>query len=136
MMQDPNMPNHHSDMMVEHRHIDGELVDDAKVSHEPHHLVGEVHHAEQEVDNWVLDERMKRMIMDLQRHWLTDYQQSREKLLVEMTEKAIYHCCWNTAYCSVECQQGHWATHKKFCRRKKGQQQGQSSQNSGQNTQQ
>ncbi|EYC22399.1 hypothetical protein Y032_0017g3325 [Ancylostoma ceylanicum] len=188
MMQDPNMPNHHPDMMVEHRHIDGELVDDAKVSHEPHHLVGEVHHAEQEVDNWVLDERMKRMIMDLQRHWLTDYQQSREKLLVEMTEKlhqeflsdqqkirtelltqfkdeldttraeledkyreslkieiakladkhkreltaakkkqwcwqceseAIYHCCWNTAYCSVECQQGHWATHKKFCRQKK-----------------
>nr|CDJ95839.1 Zinc finger domain containing protein [Haemonchus contortus] len=151
MMQDPNMPNHHPDMMVEHRHIDGELVDEAKV------------------DNWVLDERMKRMIMDLQRHWLTDYQQSREKLLVEMTEKlhqeflsdqqkirtelltqfkdeldttraeledkyreslkleiaklvekhkreltaakkkqwcwqceseAIYHCCWNTAYCS------------------------------------
>ncbi|PIO65967.1 hypothetical protein TELCIR_12334 [Teladorsagia circumcincta] len=40
-----------------------------------------------QVDNWVLDERMKRMIMDLQRHWLTDYQQSREKLLVEMTEK-------------------------------------------------
>ncbi|KHJ92784.1 MYND finger [Oesophagostomum dentatum] len=202
MMQDPNMPNHHPDLMVEHRHIDGELVDEAKVGHEPHHLVGEVHHpGEQEVDNWVLDERMKRMIMDLQRHWLTDYQQSREKLLVEMTEKlhqeflsdqqkirtelltqfkdeldttraeledkyreslkmeiakltekhkrelaatkkkqwcwqceseAIYHCCWNTAYCSVECQQGHWATHKKFCRRKKGQQQAQSSQNSGQ----
>ncbi|VDM52272.1 unnamed protein product [Angiostrongylus costaricensis] len=156
------------------------------------------------VDNWVLDERMKRMIMDLQRHWLTDYQQSREKLLVEMTEKlhqeflsdqqkirtelltqfkdeldttraeledkyreslkleisklvekhkreltaakkkqwcwqceseAIYHCCWNTAYCSVECQQGHWATHKKFCRRKKGQQQGQGSANSGQSGQ-
>ncbi|VDO18853.1 unnamed protein product [Heligmosomoides polygyrus] len=157
------------------------------------------------VDNWVLDERMKRMIMDLQRHWLTDYQQSREKLLVEMTEKlhqeflsdqqkirtelltqfkdeldttraeledkyreslkleiaklvekhkreltaakkkqwcwqceseAIYHCCWNTAYCSVECQQGHWATHKKFCRRKKGQQQGQGGANSGQAGQQ
>ncbi|KHJ89395.1 MYND finger [Oesophagostomum dentatum] len=50
--------------------------------------------------------------------------------------EAIYHCCWNTAYCSVECQQGHWATHKKFCRRKKGQQQAQSSQNSGQSTQQ
>uniref|UniRef100_A0A915Q2S7 MYND-type domain-containing protein n=1 Tax=Setaria digitata TaxID=48799 RepID=A0A915Q2S7_9BILA len=139
-------------------------------------------------DHWVLDDRMKRMIMDLQRHWLTDYQQSREKLLVEMTERlhqeflsdqqkirtelltqfkdeldttraeleekyreslkvelgkmaekhrkeissikkkqwcwqceaeAIYHCCWNTAYCSVECQQSHWATHRKFCRRKK-----------------
>ncbi|KAJ1349151.1 hypothetical protein KIN20_004614 [Parelaphostrongylus tenuis] len=170
---DPNMPNHHPDMMVERRHIDGEIVD-SKVSVDSHHLVREVHHEDQE-----------RMIMDLQRHWLTDYQQSREKLLVEMTEKlhqeflsdqqkirtelltqfkdeldttraeleekyrdslkleisklvekhkreltaakkkqwcwqceseAIYHCCWNTAYCSVECQQGHWATHKKFCR--------------------
>lgn len=38
-------------------------------------------------EHWVLDDRMKRMIMDLQRHWLTDYQQSREKLLVEMTER-------------------------------------------------
>ncbi|VDN59544.1 unnamed protein product [Dracunculus medinensis] len=141
-------------------------------------------------DHWVLDDRMKRMIMDLQRHWLTDYQQSREKLLVEMTERlhqeflsdqqkirtelltqfkdeldatrteleekyreslknelakaaekhrkeissckkkqwcwqceaeAIYHCCWNTAYCSVECQQNHWSTHRKYCRRKKQQ---------------
>ncbi|TKR67499.1 hypothetical protein L596_023647 [Steinernema carpocapsae] len=139
------------------------------------------------VEQWVLDERMKRMIVDLQRHWLTDYQQSREKLLVEMTERlhqeflsdqqkirtelltqfkeeldttrteleqkyretlrtelmkvqdkhrkeisnnkkkqwcweceseAIYHCCWNTAYCSIECQQRHWTTHRKFCRRK------------------
>jgi len=35
--------------------------------------------------------------------------------------EAIYHCCWNTAYCSVECQEGHWATHRKYCRRKKGQ---------------
>ncbi|KAI1705066.1 zinc finger MYND domain-containing protein 11 [Ditylenchus destructor] len=137
---------------------------------------------------WVLDDRMKRMLMDLQRHWLSEHQQSREKLLVEMTEKlhqeflsdqqkiktelltqfkeeldatksdveqkfqltlkaeiskmnekhrreisqakkkqwcwqceaeAIYHCCWNTAYCSVDCQQLHWPTHRRFCRRKK-----------------
>ncbi|GMT19473.1 hypothetical protein PFISCL1PPCAC_10770, partial [Pristionchus fissidentatus] len=153
--------------------------------------INDGHHEQEMGDadtNWLLDDRMKRMIMDLQRHWLTDYQQSREKLLVEMTEKlhqeflsdqqkirtdlltqfkdeldttrseletkyreslkvelakqlekhkrdlsackkkqwcwqceseAIYHCCWNTAYCSVECQQGHWATHRKFCRRKK-----------------
>ncbi|CAI2349060.1 unnamed protein product [Caenorhabditis sp. 36 PRJEB53466] len=134
-------------------------------------------------------EQMKRMIVDLQRIWLTEYHNSREKALVELTEKlhqefladqqkiraellgqfkdeleqtrtdlemkyrenlkqesaklvekhkrelaaskkkqwcwsceneAIYHCCWNTAYCSVECQQGHWQTHRKFCRRKKG----------------
>jgi len=33
--------------------------------------------------------------------------------------EAIYHCCWNTAYCSVECQQQHWKEHKRTCRRKK-----------------
>ncbi|KAL1491099.1 hypothetical protein ABEB36_011747 [Hypothenemus hampei] len=35
-------------------------------------------------------------------------------------QDAIYHCCWNTAYCSQICQQQHWqAEHKKVCRRKK-----------------
>ncbi|EFO99457.1 hypothetical protein GCK72_025739 [Caenorhabditis remanei] len=136
-----------------------------------------------------VDDKMRRMIVDLQRHWLTDYHQSREKALVDLTEKlheefridqekckqdlmdqfkvelaatkaeleqkhdeslqqeinrliekqgkelaaakkkqwcwqcdkeAMYHCCWNTAYCSVPCQQGHWTQHRKFCRRKKG----------------
>jgi hypothetical protein len=34
--------------------------------------------------------------------------------------EAIYHCCWNTAYCSIECQQLHWTKeHKRLCRRKK-----------------
>uniref|UniRef100_A0A1Y1N527 MYND-type domain-containing protein n=2 Tax=Photinus pyralis TaxID=7054 RepID=A0A1Y1N527_PHOPY len=35
-------------------------------------------------------------------------------------QEAIYHCCWNTAYCSPICQQQHWQTeHKKVCRRKR-----------------
>ncbi|XP_043477585.1 zinc finger MYND domain-containing protein 11 [Leptopilina heterotoma] len=34
--------------------------------------------------------------------------------------EAIYHCCWNTAYCSTECQQLHWQReHKRVCRRKR-----------------
>ncbi|CDW55327.1 MYND finger family protein [Trichuris trichiura] len=33
--------------------------------------------------------------------------------------EAIYYCCWNTSYCSVECQQEHWETHRATCRRKK-----------------
>ena len=33
--------------------------------------------------------------------------------------EAIYWCCWNTAYCSIECQQQHWhREHKDMCRRK------------------
>ncbi|UYV67387.1 ZMYND11 [Cordylochernes scorpioides] len=35
-------------------------------------------------------------------------------------QEAIYHCCWNTSYCSVECQQQHWhKEHKRTCRRKR-----------------
>ncbi|XP_071447495.1 zinc finger MYND domain-containing protein 11 [Hetaerina americana] len=34
--------------------------------------------------------------------------------------EAIYHCCWNTAYCSIDCQQVHWQKeHKRLCRRKR-----------------
>lgn len=32
----------------------------------------------------------------------------------------MYHCCWNTSYCSIKCQQEHWhADHKRTCRRKR-----------------
>ncbi|CAO4387400.1 unnamed protein product [Caenorhabditis nigoni] len=134
------------------------------------------------------DDKMRRMVVDLQRHWLTEYHQSRQKGLEDLTKmlheefrldtdkvrqdlmaqfkqeldatkvdleqkheeilqqeiaklvekqkkelaaakkkqwcwncdkEAMYHCCWNTAYCSVNCQQTHWQNHRKFCRRKK-----------------
>lgn len=35
-------------------------------------------------------------------------------------KEAIYHCCWNTSYCSINCQQTHWhKEHKRQCRRKR-----------------
>jgi len=35
-------------------------------------------------------------------------------------DEAIYHCCWNTSYCSTKCQQMHWhKEHKRVCRRKR-----------------
>ncbi|BFZ01943.1 hypothetical protein BsWGS_04982 [Bradybaena similaris] len=35
-------------------------------------------------------------------------------------DEAMYHCCWNTSYCSVKCQQEHWhKEHKRVCRRKR-----------------
>ncbi|CAL2035132.1 unnamed protein product [Caenorhabditis brenneri] len=136
----------------------------------------------------LIDEPTKRAIAELQKHWMSEYHNSREKSLVELTEKlhqeflsdqqkirsellqqfkeeleqtrsdldvkyreqlknesskliekhrremsdakkkqwccqceneAIYHCCWNTAYCSVECQQNHWQNHRRTCRRRK-----------------
>lgn len=39
---------------------------------------------------------------------------------VNCEREAIYHCCWNTAYCSTDCQQAHWQQdHKRSCRRKR-----------------
>lgn len=33
---------------------------------------------------------------------------------------AIYWCCWNTAYCTIECQKEHWhKEHKKKCKRER-----------------
>uniref|UniRef100_A0AC35GMI2 MYND-type domain-containing protein n=1 Tax=Panagrolaimus sp. PS1159 TaxID=55785 RepID=A0AC35GMI2_9BILA len=137
----------------------------------------------------IQDERVLHIFIDLQKHWLSELQCSREKILVEMTEKlhqeflsdqqkirtelltefkqelddvrssleeryreminadvaqmeathrrelsgikkkqwcwhceneAVYFCCWNTSYCSQQCQHDHWRTHRKYCRRRKG----------------
>ncbi|XP_071944127.1 zinc finger MYND domain-containing protein 11-like [Antedon mediterranea] len=39
---------------------------------------------------------------------------------INCEQEAMYHCCWNTSYCSINCQQGHWhKEHKKLCRRKR-----------------
>ncbi|XP_029444383.1 zinc finger MYND domain-containing protein 11 isoform X3 [Rhinatrema bivittatum] len=56
--------------------------------------------------------------------------ESQNKQLISQTKKkqwcynceeeAMYHCCWNTSYCSIKCQQEHWhAEHKRTCRRKR-----------------
>ncbi|GFV33826.1 zinc finger MYND domain-containing protein 11 [Trichonephila clavipes] len=56
--------------------------------------------------------------------------EERQKMDISETKKkqwcynceaeAIYHCCWNTSYCSVDCQQVHWhKEHKRTCRRKR-----------------
>ncbi|CAL2051807.1 CBN-BRA-1 protein [Caenorhabditis brenneri] len=141
------------------------------------------------LDDLFVDDKMKRLIIDLQRHWISEYHLARQKALMDLAKKlhedfsmdmirtrndlqaqfqielaqtkediekrhaeilaaerekliekqkrelsavrkkqwcfsceneAIYHCCWNTSYCSVNCQQGHWQAHRKYCRRKKG----------------
>ena len=34
-----------------------------------------------------VDDRTKRMVAELQKHWITEYHNSRERALVELTEK-------------------------------------------------
>ncbi|XP_048754240.1 zinc finger MYND domain-containing protein 11-like isoform X1 [Ostrea edulis] len=44
----------------------------------------------------------------------------RKQWCYNCEEEAMYHCCWNTSYCSVKCQQEHWhKEHKRVCRRKR-----------------
>ncbi|XP_022090832.1 zinc finger MYND domain-containing protein 11-like isoform X2 [Acanthaster planci] len=39
---------------------------------------------------------------------------------INCEQEAMYHCCWNTSYCSISCQQSHWhKEHKRLCRRKR-----------------
>ncbi|XP_005089957.1 zinc finger MYND domain-containing protein 11 isoform X2 [Aplysia californica] len=47
--------------------------------------------------------------------------QAKKQQWCQSCEKeAIYHCCWNTSYCSTKCQQVHWhKEHKRVCRRKR-----------------
>ncbi|XP_008187263.1 zinc finger MYND domain-containing protein 11 [Acyrthosiphon pisum] len=44
----------------------------------------------------------------------------KKQWCVNCESEAIYHCCWNTAYCSPKCQLIHWSSeHKRHCRRKR-----------------
>ncbi|XP_025416328.1 zinc finger MYND domain-containing protein 11-like isoform X1 [Sipha flava] len=44
----------------------------------------------------------------------------KKQWCVNCESEAIYHCCWNTAYCSPKCQLVHWSSeHKRHCRRKR-----------------
>lgn len=33
------------------------------------------------------------------------------------SSEAFYHCCWNTNYCSTQCQRVHWTAHRYHCTR-------------------
>ena len=43
-------------------------------------------------------------------------------------KEAIFYCCWNTSYCSPDCQREHWPTHSEYCTQIRQQQQMQQSQ--------
>ncbi|GIX79847.1 zinc finger MYND domain-containing protein 11 [Caerostris darwini] len=56
----------------------------------------------------------------VERHRLELSETKKKQWCYNCEAEAIYHCCWNTSYCSVDCQQVHWhKEHKRTCRRKR-----------------
>lgn len=39
----------------------------------------------------------------------------RKQWCASCLKEAIYFCCWNTAYCGLECQSAHWPLHMSVC---------------------
>jgi hypothetical protein len=46
------------------------------------------------MDNLYGDERVKGLLLDLQRHWQHDYKLSQERIMVALTEKVILLFVW------------------------------------------
>ncbi|GIY95622.1 zinc finger MYND domain-containing protein 11 [Caerostris extrusa] len=44
----------------------------------------------------------------VERHRLELSETKKKQWCYNCEAEAIYHCCWNTSYCSVDCQQVHW----------------------------
>ncbi|XP_035285757.1 zinc finger MYND domain-containing protein 11-like isoform X2 [Anguilla rostrata] len=64
-----------------------------------------------------LVEEVKKMVAQ---HKQLLSQTKKKQWCYNCEEEAMYHCCWNTSYCSIKCQQEHWhADHKRTCRRKR-----------------
>lgn len=68
-----------------------------------------------------LEEQMRLELQELSdKHKQTISEIKKKQWCYNCESEAIYHCCWNTAYCSIECQQLHWQKeHKRVCRRKR-----------------
>jgi len=49
-------------------------------------------------------------------HRLEIEQIKRKQWCMNCLKEAVYYCCWNSSYCSRECQQIHWQSgHKRIC---------------------
>lgn len=71
------------------------------------------------------EEKVKEQYMEelkklAQKHKSEISQTKKKQWCYNCEEEAMYHCCWNTSYCSIKCQQEHWhREHKRCCRRKR-----------------
>lgn len=39
----------------------------------------------------------------------------KQQWCAQCAQPAVYYCCWNTSYCSYDCQNNHWQIHMNSC---------------------
>ncbi|KAK7011699.1 zinc finger MYND domain-containing protein 11-like isoform X1 [Biomphalaria glabrata] len=80
----------------------------------------EVEKARKQGEDKAKEQYMEEMKKLAAKHKDTISQTKKKQWCQYCEEEAMYHCCWNTSYCSIKCQQEHWhKEHKRFCRRKR-----------------
>lgn len=64
-------------------------------------------------------EAWQQRIRDLNETHLTQLKQVKmQQWCINCQNEAYYYCCWNTSYCSKQCQMSHWIQdHKQNCKR-------------------
>ncbi|XP_067649263.1 zinc finger MYND domain-containing protein 11-like isoform X1 [Haliotis asinina] len=80
----------------------------------------EIDRAKRQAEEKCKEQYMEEMKKLAQKHKQDISQTKKKQWCFNCEEEAMYHCCWNTSYCSVKCQQEHWhKEHKRVCRRKR-----------------
>ncbi|XP_041367702.1 zinc finger MYND domain-containing protein 11-like isoform X2 [Gigantopelta aegis] len=80
----------------------------------------EIEKARRQADEKYKEQYMEEMKKLAQKHKEAISLTKKKQWCYNCEEEAMYHCCWNTSYCSVKCQQEHWhKEHKRVCRRKR-----------------
>ncbi|XP_050418210.1 zinc finger MYND domain-containing protein 11 [Patella vulgata] len=80
----------------------------------------EIERVKKQAEEKCKEKYMEEMKKLAQKHKDSISQTKKKQWCFNCEEEAMYHCCWNTSYCSVKCQQEHWhKEHKRICRRKR-----------------
>uniref|UniRef100_T1JNA1 Zinc finger MYND domain-containing protein 11 n=1 Tax=Strigamia maritima TaxID=126957 RepID=T1JNA1_STRMM len=80
----------------------------------------EVEKARRHAEERLQKDHKAEMQLQVERHRQQLSETKKKQWCYNCEAEAIYHCCWNTSYCSIECQQVHWQKeHKRNCRRKR-----------------
>ena len=48
-------------------------------------------------------------------HAIAIAETKKQQWCAQCAQPAVYYCCWNTSYCSYDCQNNHWQIHMSTC---------------------